>query len=254
VHTVRIIEAHEESRVKKEQSAPFRGEKKMKSENMKEANYEYLLGGLLLIILSVAIAREVGVIGDTRRLFLEPALCLILLIGVWSMVSEKKWLIIGGGIGVIGVATAAINFFWGIPELRFFNLGVLFLFFLASTWVAFQKLLSSDSIDVNKIIGGICIYLLLGITWAFFYLFINIVIPNSFDGLTSTEIGDQFIDLMYYSFVTLTTLGYGDLIPVRPLARIVAYLEAIVGQFYVAVLVAWLVAMYLYNKQFSPKP
>ena len=120
--------------------------------------------------------------------------------------------------------------------------------------MAFQKLLSSDSIDLNKVIGGICIYLLLGMTWAFFYLFINIAIPDSFDGLTSTEIGDQVIDLIYFSFVTLTTLGYGDLTPVRPLARTVAYLEAIVGQFYVAVLVAWLVAMYLYNKKFSPKP
>ena len=139
MHTVWTIEAHEESCVKKEEAASFRGEKKMKPENIKEANYEYLLGGLLIIILSVAISREVGVIGDTRRLFLQPALCLILLIGVWSLVSEKKWLIIGGGIGVTGVAAAAINFFWDIPELRFFNLGVLFLFFSGQHVGGFSK-------------------------------------------------------------------------------------------------------------------
>ena len=56
-------------------------------------------------------------------------------------------------------------------------------------------------------------------------------------------------EFMYYSFVTITTLGYGDLTPVRPLARAVTYLEAIVGQFYVAVLVAWLVGMYLLGQE-----
>ena len=53
---------------------------------------------------------------------------------------------------------------------------------------------------------------------------------------------------MYFSFITITTLGYGDLIPLKPLARTFAFLEAIVGQFYVAVLVAWLVGMYLSDK------
>ena len=66
--------------------------------------------------------------------------------------------------------------------------------------------------------------------------------------MSSTDLGAQLTELMYYSFVTLTTLGYGDLTPVKPIARTVGYLEAIVGQFYLAVLVAWLVGMYLSGK------
>jgi hypothetical protein len=85
--------------------------------------------------------------------------------------------------------------------------------------------------------------------------FTNMAIPDSFHGLTSTAIGAQFSELMYFSFVTITTLGYGDLIAVKPLARTVAFLEAIVGQFYVAMLVAWLVSMYLFEKnQHRKKP
>ena len=60
--------------------------------------------------------------------------------------------------------------------------------------------------------------------------------------------GTQLPELMYFSFVTIPSLGYGDITPLKPIARTFAYLEAIVGQFYVAVLVAWLVGMYLSDK------
>lgn len=91
--------------------------------DMKRMNFEYLLGGLLIIILSFAIAQEAGVRVEVRRLFMEPALCIMLLMGIWSLGREKKWLIIGGIIAVAGVATATINFFWDMPELRIFQPG-----------------------------------------------------------------------------------------------------------------------------------
>jgi voltage-gated potassium channel len=216
---------------------------------IKRMNFGYLLGGLLILMLSVAIAQEEGVMGETRRLFLEPVLCLILLLGIWSHVSINKWLTLGGVmLAISGVATATINFFFVRPELQFINIGILLVFSQASIMIAYRHLLLSGAIDLNKIIGAICIYLLLGLNWSVFYLFINAAIPDSFHGLTSTAIATQFSDFLYYSFVTITTLGYGDITPAKPLARTFAYLEAIVGQFYVAVLVAWLVGMYLSEK------
>ncbi len=215
---------------------------------MKRANFEYLLGGLLILILSVALAQEIGVIGETRRLFMLPAFCIMLLIGIWSLGSQKNILIIGSLIAVTGVATAIIDYFGDLPGLQLVNLGIFLVFSLAGTWIASRHLFFSSVIDVNKIIGAICIYLLLGLNWSIIYLFINLAIPGSFHGLTATDMGNQLTELLYYSFVTITTLGYGDLTPVRPIARTFAYLEAIVGQFYVAVLVAWLVGMYLSGK------
>jgi voltage-gated potassium channel len=223
--------------------------------HMKERNFGFLLGGLLILILSIAIAQEEGIRGESRQLFIMPALCIMLLMGVWSLVSAKKWLIIGGIIAVIGIAASTINFFLDMPGLELVNIVIMLVFCLASTWIAGQNLLLSGSVDVNKIIGAICIYLLLGLNWAISYLFINMAIPDSFHGLAATAAGSQLLELIYYSNVTMTTLGYGDLTPVKPLARTFAYLQAIVGQFYVAVLVAWLVGMYLSGKdQNSQKP
>ena len=221
---------------------------KSKNMHMKERNFGFLLGGLLILLLLVPIAQEVGVGREGRQLFIVPTLCIMLLMGVWSLVSAKKWLIIGGIIAVIGIATAIINLFLDMPALELVNIGIMLVFCLASTWIAGKNLLLSGSVDVNKIIGAICIYLLLGLNWSIFYLFINMAIPGSFHGLTATAVGNQLSELVYYSYVTMTTLGYGDLIPVKPLARTFAYLQAIVGQFYVAVLVAWLVGMYLSGK------
>jgi hypothetical protein len=216
---------------------------------MKQHSFGYLLVGLLLLMLSVAAAQEEGIMGKTRRLLLEPALCLMLLMGIWSLVNEKKWLIVGGGIlAASGVATATIDFFFNIPKLQLVNMCILLVFSLGSIWIASRHLLLSGAIDLNKIIGAVCIYLLLGLNWSVFYLFINMANPGSFHGLTSTAIGTQFSEFMYYSFVTITTVGYGDITPAKPIARTVANLEAIVGQFYVAVLVAWLVGMYLSDK------
>lgn len=211
-------------------------------------NFEYLLGGLLVLILISAIIREFDVMENAGFLFMEPAICLLLLLGIWGLGGQRTWLITGSLFAVMAFVTAIIAIVGNRPDLRIVNLVILLGFSLTSTWMALRSLLHSRVIDVNKIFGGICIYLLLGLNWTFFYLFINLGIPESFDGLTSTKIVHQFPDLMYFSFVTLTTLGYGDLTPVKPLARSVAYLEAIVGQFYVAVLVAWLVSMYISGK------
>jgi hypothetical protein len=239
--------------VGKKASTPFPYKEK-NAMRIKGMNFGYLLGGLLILILSVAIAQEAGVRGETRRLFLEPALILMLLMGIWGGGKEKKIvMMIGGSIAATGVAIAILNFFLNLAALRFVNLGILLVFFVVSIWIASRHLLLSGEIDINKIIGAICIYLLLGLNWAMYYLFINIASPDSFHGLTSTAIGAQFSEFVYYSFATITTLGYGDLTPVKPIARTLAYLEAIVGQFYVAVLVAWLVGTYLSGQGQHPQ-
>jgi len=98
----------------------------------------------------------------------------------------------------------------------------------------------------DTIFGAVCGYLLLGIIWSLLYYAVETASPGSFN-MPSPRGADmaagrlQRGDLSYYSFITLATVGYGDVTPSTPLARTLAWMEAITGQFYLAVLVAGLV-------------
>ena len=123
------------------------------------------------------------------------------------------------------------------------HLFVLILFYCWATWLAAKQVLFSGPIDGNKIVGAICIYLLIGLIWALLYLFIAQTIPDAFNGLEQLVWYDNFANVAYFSFVTLTTLGYGDISPLIPVARFLVYMEAIIGVFYIAILVASLIGI-----------
>jgi hypothetical protein len=82
------------------------------------------------------------------------------------------------------------------------------------------------------------VLLLLGIIWTCLYAMLAEFRQGAFNGPSSGSWYEAFPTLLHFSFVTLTTVGYGDITPVSPLARFLAFMEAIVGQFYIAVLVA----------------
>lgn len=89
-------------------------------------------------------------------------------------------------------------------------------------------------------------YLLLGLIWALVYAVFLIISPQgAFQGLAFEGEPAQFDNLLYFSFVTLTTAGYGDITPIHPLLRTAAYFEMITGQFYMAILVSGLVAHFM---------
>ncbi len=103
----------------------------------------------------------------------------------------------------------------------------------------------------HLIISALAAYLLLALLWALFFSIIEIVEPGSFavnpllieaDSIAYNEIFSTFL---YFSLITLTTVGFGDISPVSPVARSVASIEPILGQLLLAVLVAWLVGMYI---------
>ena len=114
--------------------------------------------------------------------------------------------------------------------------------------MALQQVFFSDRINLHNIAGAACVYLLLGIIWSLVYYFISIIMPGAFKGNLSVDIQLQTNDFVYYSFVTLSTLGYGDIVPVAATARSLAYIEAIFGQFYLAILVASLVSIHISNR------
>ena len=103
------------------------------------------------------------------------------------------------------------------------------------------RILNEERVNQDVIRGGICLYLLLGILWFFLYQIIFFVDVNAF-GIPKTASQETF--LFYFSFTTLTTLGYGDITPVNSFAMMLANAEALVGQLYPAIFIAKLVSLY----------
>ncbi len=124
-------------------------------------------------------------------------------------------------------------------------------FLILTDVVILRQVLSTTRVTNDTISGAVCGYLILGIIFAFLYALVGLAYPSSFlvDGrIAVPDISRLFYqheisNLIYYSFVTLATLGYGDIAPVSPPARMLAVIEAIAGQFYVAILIARLVSI-----------
>lgn len=111
--------------------------------------------------------------------------------------------------------------------------------------VAVRAIFLPGPVDLNKVTGSLCVYLLIGIAWAELYQLLHGFDPGSFSGIEEQEGHALSWRFLYFSFVTLTTLGYGDVLPLTIYAQTLTAAETVVGQFYLAVLVAGLVSAYL---------
>ena len=108
--------------------------------------------------------------------------------------------------------------------------------------------LGSGRVTSDKIYGAICAYLLFGYAWTFAYSVIEEVQPGSFTSLTTIDAHDivsRVMQMRYFSFVSLTSVGYGDIVPHTQLARTMALLEAMLGQFYLVALIGRLVGLHI---------
>jgi hypothetical protein len=102
--------------------------------------------------------------------------------------------------------------------------------------------LRARSITRDQIYAGICMYIMLGFAFAAVFYLVDILDPKSFL-MSSNPTGRATPDLMYFSFVTLATLGYGDITPISNMARTLAVVEALVGMLYIAIFMARLVSL-----------
>jgi hypothetical protein len=116
-----------------------------------------------------------------------------------------------------------------------------------------RTILQETRVTADTIYGGISVYLLIGLLWAVFCSAVEFFAPGSYvlDGVSISELTSDarntpiFRELIYFSFVTMTTLGYGDIRPMTDLSRAAATAEAVVGQLFVAVFIARLVGLHL---------
>jgi hypothetical protein len=118
------------------------------------------------------------------------------------------------------------------------------------TVVVARAVFASGRVTLHRVVGAILLYLNIGLLFAALFCFVALIVPNAFTGLQPLR--DNLAvaaNLIYFSFVTLTSVGYGDIVPLHPYARSLANLEAIIGQLYPATLLARLVTLQLAGRR-----
>ncbi len=214
-------------------------------------NYVFLLSGLLFLFFLIPILHMV-VVSDSNvglmRVLVQSGFSGMMLLGVWSLNQEKRFFRIGLVLGVLSIAFAVLEVFHQSLALYVGESVMVLLFCVISGFTAARHVFSGTRIDRNMLYGAMCVYLLMGLVWAIVYTTIFDFWPTSFNGMETPGSPAVFDDFLYFSFVTLTSLGYGDISPVAPLARTFAYLEVIAGQFYIAIMVAGLVGLYMKDR------
>ncbi len=212
-------------------------------------NFSYLLVALLILIIGVPIAYDLELISlpVSRALGVSS----VLAIGVSSLRGTGRLFHVSIFLAVAGIVLSVLSAAGDNDTLHFISQLTLFVFLILATFNAVRQVAVGNDINPNRIVGAICIYLLLGVMWSIAYSVLEYLQPGSFKGLTELAMPAWNPDWIYFSFVTITTLGYGDITPLTQTARSLSFAEAIVGQFYIAVLVAGLVSAYISAKQGS---
>lgn len=215
---------------------------------------------ILLISLSLLLtAYPVLDHGPVARLTFQACFELVILSGLFAMRRSRLWLTIA-----LALVIPAIASFWlsvGFPESPLRSVAVesasnlaLGLYLLQLVVFILRDLFSSSEVTNDRLFGSLSVYILLGVAWGFLYTGLELLIPGSFrmgDGLESlysqglSSPIERPSDLFYFSFVTLTTLGFGDISPVRPFAQMLVMWEALLGQAYLTILVARLVGLHI---------
>jgi hypothetical protein len=183
---------------------------------------------------------------------LEISISGLLLVAVWSLHGSGRSLYLGILLAAVCVLSATASIVFGYESARWLTLLSMLIFLGLSSVAALRQVVAPGPVDLNRIVGAVCVFLMLGVIWAVLYYVLETAVPGSFSGLDSYNEGLWFWRLIYFSFVTLSTLGYGDITPANAFSESLAYLEAIVGQFYIAVVVASLVGSYLAGQE-SPQ-
>jgi hypothetical protein len=111
-----------------------------------------------------------------------------------------------------------------------------------------RDVLFRERVTADCILGGICVYLFLGMFFSFLFGICSLQIPGAFDFGGESAKGIAVNHILYFSYITLTTAGYGDILPLHPFVRMLAAFESITGTLYIAIMISRLVGLHLAHK------
>jgi hypothetical protein len=198
-----------------------------------------LISILCLLILAPLFKGFIGI-----RILMDIFFTSILISAVYAVSKKKYILLVAALLALPMLVSIWSDNFVKVPSLILVGdcFGILFMAFMVIVILSF--IFREQEVTGNVIYGAIVVYLLIAIMWAFVFSVMESINPGSFAiGEGQIEVGRPLF--IYYSFVTITTLGYGDITPITALANSFSFLEAVIGQIYLVVLVARLVGIHI---------
>ena len=198
---------------------------------------------LLLSLFSVILLNPVLDQGDFRRLILVGLTFVPVILATVRLSQKRLWvwpsILLMSFSAIFGVMSAVI----ANPLLATIKWGLLAAFFALTVVGLFSYLTSARYVLRTHLYTAVSVYLLLGMTWFALYCAIDSAFPGSFE-YTNKIVANRQSELLYFSLITLTTIGYGDILPLNGEARMLAALEGVIGVLYVAITVAYLVSAF----------
>jgi hypothetical protein len=205
-------------------------------EGVMKSRFLYIVFAIMLVILVTPFVRHAGTLGWLTATLL---IAMIPLASYYALSTDSKRAVFIIILSLPFIALDAVNLFHTNRYLPAITYGFGILLYLYIIVLLLKDLLTRKAITTDMIYCAISIYLLIGIMWAGVYGLLESVSPGSFSATSGS------VDLIYFSFVTLTTVGYGDVAPLTILSKRLAVFEAGMGGIYMAIIVAMIVGRYL---------
>ncbi len=190
--------------------------------------------------------------GFTHRIIMNVLLGALLVSGVLAFVQKRRVMIVALSLAVLTLVVALVGLVVPGPGLVIARHSLFAAFLVLTAGVLLKVVLGKGPVTSHKLSGAVCVYLLIGVIWSLLFGILEIAAPGSlrFSGADAgvqeaLRTGAPQGAMTYFSFVTLTTLGYGDIVPVSQAARSLVSVEALLGQLYLTILVARLVGLHM---------
>ncbi len=183
----------------------------------------------------------------STRVLLDVFLTTILFALIYAIRSNRSQMIIGSILALPLIITIWTSYFLEITSFGLTTRILTTLFFGYAAAQILRLIFKQTEVTRETIFAAIVAYLLIALMWAFLFMVLEKLAPGSFS-FPEKALRSEIMHFRYFSFVTITTLGYGDIAPLTAKASTLAMLEALIGQIYLVVLVAWLVGMHVSRK------
>ena len=201
-----------------------------------------LLLSLLLLFVGTAASAGTG----RARAIEGTLMVLVIVAAIWDLRERGRERLVAVTLAAGAILLSVLDVIVRIRHLPVVASAMVAVFAGLVVWRAYTGVMRPDRPVGERILGAVCVYLLIGLAWAKVYETLDVVAPGSFrfpaDAAWAVPSLPRYA---YLSFITLATVGYGDVTPATPIAGTLAWLEAVTGQLYLAITVARLVALSL---------